>query len=50
MEHNFRVVFDKMTEVFIITCGIYTPTQTKFYIPLRDVQNTAQDGKIKSDK
>lgn len=43
--HNFLNLL-----VSCITCGIYTPTQTKFYIPLRDVQNTAQDGKIKSDK
>ena len=43
--HNFLNLL-----VSRITCGIYTPTQTKFYIPLRDVQNTAQDGKIKSDK
>ena len=33
-----------------ITCGIYTPTQTKFYVPLRVLQNAAQDGKIETDE
>lgn len=34
-----------------ITCGIYTPTQTKFYIPLREVQNgNVQVPKIKTDE
>lgn len=33
-----------------ITFGIYTPTQTKFYIPLRDMQVPVQNGKIKSDQ
>lgn len=31
-----------------VTGGIYTPSQTKFYIPLRDVQKV--DGKIKTDE
>ncbi len=33
-----------------ITGGIYTPTQTKFYVPLRDVLAAAQNGKIRSDQ
>ena len=33
-----------------ITCGIYTTTQTKFYDPLRVLQNAAQDGKIEKDE
>lgn len=36
--------------VSYITCGIYTPTQTKFYIPLREFQGVAQDGNIKMDE
>ena len=33
-----------------ITCGICTPTRTKFYVPLRVLQNAAQDGKIETDE
>ena len=31
-----------------VTGGIYTPSQTKFYVPLSDVQKV--DGKIKTDE
>lgn len=33
-----------------ITCGIYAPSQTKFYLPLRDLQDLPVDGKLKSDE
>lgn len=33
-----------------VTFGIYTPTQTKFYIPLRDLPTQAQGEKIKTDE
>lgn len=33
-----------------ITFGIYTPTQTKFYVPLRDLPTQVQDEKIKTDE
>ncbi|MDE5706807.1 MAG: Bor family protein [Alistipes sp.] len=36
--------------VSCVTCGIYTPTQTKFYIPLRELQGAAQDMPIKTDE
>ena len=33
-----------------ITFGIYTPTQTKFYVPLRSVDSTEGKERIKTDE